>query len=291
MGDIQAKDDEDNERIFASEVWYLFIARAFDGVGNCMIITAVPTYVSEIASKECRGALGSVTQITSAIGMLVIYGIGPFMSYYDLNYMILTITVVITIPIWFIPETPYFLYSKGRIDETIKVLTYLRGSEALAYEELIEYSIRPKMSKREIFKNKTTLKTLGKVFFLGSFMELNGFNAVMFYMQTVLQSTQTSVKEEIASVVNGIGSLFWTLVAELFDGPARAIGMSSSITVAFVFVFLTTKYFVNITKLIGTPTTYWVFSANCLITVVFIIFFIPETKGKSFAEIQSDLEK
>ncbi|XP_026729106.1 facilitated trehalose transporter Tret1-like isoform X2 [Trichoplusia ni] len=348
--------------IFASEVWFLFAARAFDGIGNCLIITTVPTYVSEIAS-ECRGALGSVFQITCAIGILVIYGIGPFMSYHYLNYVILTITVLIAIPIWFIPETPYFLYSKGRVEETIKVLTYLRGSEALAHEELKEYSRRPKMSKREIFQDKTTLKTLGKVLFLGSFMELIGFNAVMFYMQTVLQSTQTSVKEEIASVVNGfiqliaccstilltdkfgrkpllvttligiavgmfglgvffklqedeyqicgflnflpllsmmlvifcfsagIGSLFWTLVAELFDGPARAIGMSSSISIAFLFVFLTTKYFVNITNLIGTPITYWVFSVNCLITCVFIIFFIPETKGKSFAEIQRELEK
>lgn len=91
----------------------------------------------------------------------------------------------------------------GQIEETIKVLTYLRGSEALAHEELKEYSRRPKMSKRDIFQDKTTLKTLGKVLFLGAFMELIGFNAVMFYMQTVLQSTQTSVKEEIASVVNG----------------------------------------------------------------------------------------
>ena len=79
------------------------------------------------------------------------------------------------------------------------------------------------------------------------------------------------------------------VVAELFDGPARAIGSSSGITVATIFVFLTTKYFAYVTIAIGPANTYWIFSFNCMITALFIMYLIPETKGKTFAEIQKEM--
>lgn len=88
-----------------------------------------------------------------------------------------------------------------------------------------------------------------------------------------------------------MGSIFWMVVAELFDGPARAMGTSAAISIATFFVFLTTKYFAYVTIAIGAANTYWIFSCNCVITALFILFFIPETKGKTFAEIQEDLGK
>uniref|UniRef100_A0A2A4IYC3 Major facilitator superfamily (MFS) profile domain-containing protein n=1 Tax=Heliothis virescens TaxID=7102 RepID=A0A2A4IYC3_HELVI len=350
--------------LFATEVWMLFLGKIMDGFSNVFILGVVPAYSSEIASKECRGALGSISQVASAVGMLIVLSIGPFMSYYNFHVVYACIIVTISLPLSFLPESPYFLYSKGKKAESLEVLKFLRGSEELANEELKLFSLsETKLSKREIFKDKTTLKTLGKVILLGIFHEIIGYNAVIFYMQTILESTHTSVRDDVASVINGCiqlvassctivvvdrfgrkpvlltslfgmalgmiglgtffqlkqeevpitgflnflpllsmmlvvfcfnagtGSILWTLIAELFDGPARAIGSTASIGVTTLFVFLSTKYFVSITNAIGAANTYWIFSCSCIINALFIMFFIPETKGKTFIQIQEELGK
>lgn len=88
----------------------------------------------------------------------------------------------------------------------------------------------------------------------------------------------------------GLGSLSWPLMAELFDGRFRAIGMFFGIQSSVLFIFLTTRFFAPVTNLIGPAATYWVFSVNSMFLCVFILFCVPETKGKTFLEIQATLD-
>jgi MFS family permease len=110
-----------------------------------------------------------------------------------------------------------------RTDESAKVLTALRGSEAAANEELKEYASTHtgvKINKLKLFTNKIFLKSLALVIIMTLSIQMIGFNAVQFYMQTILESTQTSVKPEIASVIIGfiqlIASLCITLITDRF---------------------------------------------------------------------------
>lgn len=67
--------------------------------------------------------------------------------------------------------------------------------------------------------------------------------------------------------------------------------MASALFTSNIFLFLTSRYFAQVTVAIGPAITYWIFSMNSLILCLFITFFIPETKGKTFAEIQDLLAK
>lgn len=88
---------------------------------------------------------------------------------------------------------------------------------------------------------------------------------------------------------SGIGGTIWTLCSELFDGPSRAMGISLAVFFATTFTFLLTRYFgLMITKM-GPAAIYWMFGACCVATCIFIVFCIPETKGKAFSEIQRDM--
>ncbi|KAM3959866.1 facilitated trehalose transporter Tret1-like [Aphomia sociella] len=345
---------------FATEIWILLLGRAIGAVADVFSFTVVPTYTSEIASKEIRGALGTILQILCSLGILMMLNIGPFTPYFTLNLIYTGIVVVLTIPLLFLPDSPYFLFSKGRKEEALKLLTFLRGSEALANEEIKEYAITAevKPNKKEILKDKQFLKAFGIVVVLSVGSQFIGFNAVTFYLQTVLESTQTSVKPEIASVIIGCiqlaaslcttlvtdrfgrkpilgitlvgtavgmiglgaffkikedggeisgftnylplislilvvycysagpGSINWPLCSELFDGPSRAMGLTLSGIIGSFTLFLTLKYFAFVTAAIGPPATYWMFSVNCILLCLFISFCVPETKGRSFAEIQ-----
>ncbi|XP_073963435.1 facilitated trehalose transporter Tret1-like [Choristoneura fumiferana] len=351
--------------VFASEVWMILVGRALCGVADTFIFTVVPMYASEIASKEVRGSLGTFLQILASIGILIMLCSGPFMEYLSVNIMVLCFSIVTLIPLFFLPESPYFLYSKGRKEEALKVLLSVRDTETAAKDELKEFSLTEKdakISKRELFRNKTFIKSASIAIIIGIGSQLIGFNAVSFYLQTVLESTQTNVSSEIASGVigciqllaafsttlitdrfgrkpilastlvgqavgmiglgvfyklkedstgeitgymnyvplisliivvysfsAGLGSLTWCLLAELFDGRGRAIGVTISMNISIIFMFLTVKYFAMITTTIGYATTYGIFSVNCVLMCLFICFCVPETKGKSIAEIQAEL--
>ncbi|XP_059045578.1 facilitated trehalose transporter Tret1-like [Achroia grisella] len=345
---------------FATEIWMLMLGRVFGAIADTFTFTVVPTYASEVASKEIRGALGTILQILCSLGILLMLSIGPFTPYVTLNMVFTGVVVVLSIPLLFLPDSPYYLYSKGRTEEALKVLTFLRGSEVLANEEIKEYSstddVKPNII--DIFKNRQFLKAFGIVIVLTTGSQIIGFNAVTFYLQTVLESTKTSVKPEIASVIIGFiqliasfcttlvtdrfgrkpilgstlagtaigmiglgiffriretheqisgfmnylplislilvvycysagpGSVNWPLCSELFDGPSRAIGLTVSGIIGSLTLFMTLKYFAFVTTAIGAPATYWMFSVNCILLCIFILFCIPETKGRSFAEIQ-----
>lgn len=75
----------------------------------------------------------------------------------------------------------------------------------MAREEMKEYSLNSNdfVSKKDLLKNITTVKTIGKVIFLGIGFQMIGYNAVSPYLQTIFESTNTSLKPEVASVVIG----------------------------------------------------------------------------------------
>ncbi|CAH0763298.1 unnamed protein product [Diatraea saccharalis] len=84
----------------------------------------------------------------------------------------------------------------------------------------------------------------------------------------------------------GPGSIIWALTAELFDNSARAFGLSIGLTTNMISIFITTRYFASLMSTIGPAATYWSFGISCLLLCLFVIFLVPETKGKSFSDIQ-----
>lgn len=90
-------------------------------------------------------------------------------------------------------------------------------------------------------------------------------------------------------MLSGVGATIWTLCAELFDGPSRAVGVSLAVFMGVIFTFLTTRYVGSVILSIGPAATYWMFGACSIVVCLFIIMFIPETKGKAFSEIQKDM--
>lgn len=110
---------------------------------------------------------------------------------------------------------------------------------------------------------------------------------IFFFINDFLKSKKYLIKYSIINLfVTGLGSLFWTQLAELFDGRFRAFGVSTGMFFTSFFVFLILRFFPAVTNTLGPSFTYWMFAAFCVLLCLFILFCIPETNGKSFAEIQ-----
>lgn len=81
----------------------------------------------------------------------------------------------------------------------------------------------------------------------------------------------------------------WVLTGELFTTDAKAISSSLCGAMAAAVSFFLTKEFPVLTERIGTGETFFIFAAFAVNCAVFAWCTVPETKGKSFNDIQRSL--
>ncbi|KAG5866747.1 Facilitated trehalose transporter Tret1, partial [Gonioctena quinquepunctata] len=89
----------------------------------------------------------------------------------------------------------------------------------------------------------------------------------------------------------GFSIMPWTISSELFPSNLKQFAASATSLTCWVTSFIVTQFFNNMTNSIGTGETFWVFATFSAICTVFTIFYIPETRGKTFSEIQSILRR
>ena len=88
----------------------------------------------------------------------------------------------------------------------------------------------------------------------------------------------------------GFGPVPWIMLGEIFSNDLKPIGGSISGAFNWTLAFALTNTFGLVIDSIGIGQTFWMFAAVSSVGVFFIIFVVPETKGKSLPEIQRMLE-
>jgi MFS family permease len=93
----------------------------------------------------------------------------------------------------------------------------------------------------------------------------------------------------VASFAVSLGPVMWVLLSEIFPNQYRGLGMSvagfwnSAISASVTFVFpWELSHF-------GTAGTFLGYGLMAALALVFVLLFIPETKGKSLEELESFL--
>ena len=90
----------------------------------------------------------------------------------------------------------------------------------------------------------------------------------------------------IASFAFSMGPIVWTLISEIYPNRVRGRAISVATAVNWFSAFLVAQFFFSIVDAIGESTTFFIFSALCVVTYVFVWYLVPETKGRSLEEIQ-----
>ncbi|KAH9694265.1 hypothetical protein WN944_028356 [Citrus x changshan-huyou] len=127
--------------LWSPNVYVLLLARLLDGFGIGLAVTLVPIYISETAPPEIRGLLNTLPQFTGCVGMFLAYCMVFGMSLMTapswrlmLGVLFIPSLIYFVLTIFYLPESPRWLVSKGRMLEAKKVLQSLRGREDVAGE-------------------------------------------------------------------------------------------------------------------------------------------------------------
>jgi SP family arabinose:H+ symporter-like MFS transporter len=95
----------------------------------------------------------------------------------------------------------------------------------------------------------------------------------------------------IASFSASLGPVGWVLISEIFPNKLRSKAMSVSIVSLWLTNFLLILVFPLILNRLGGAVAFLIFDIMCVILLLFTIFRVPETRGKSLEELERILVK
>jgi sugar porter (SP) family MFS transporter len=204
----------------------LIFGRVLSGIGAGFTSAAVPVFIAEIANTEIRGILGSFHQLGIAMGAAIMYLMNdlvrtsangwytdnptesaPSDGFTDWRY-IAYYSLIVTGPvagfIFFHPETPRWLASKGKVTEAKASLTYYReGRETEEEIRSLESIIGAGQNQKspitwQLIKDNRLQLFVG--IGLHALQMLAGIQAFNFYLSTILQAAEVSNKSTVSLI-------------------------------------------------------------------------------------------
>ncbi len=215
---------------FASDAVSLILARLFLGIAIGTASFSVPLYIAEISPTKVRGTLVSLFQLMITIGILVSY-FSDFLfadesditCWRPMFYVGVIPAVILLVGMVFMPESPRWLFFKGRDSEAMAVLAKTEGDEAAEVAQSIKGEIAKDMQNTstwaDLFRKewKYPLIIAVGIMFIQQFV---GINTVMYYSPKIFQMAG-------------------------FDGSVAAIGASIGVGAINVVATLLSVYFVD----------------------------------------------
>lgn len=245
------------------------IARLVGGMAVGAASVLSPAYIAEVAPASIRGRMTSVQQVMIIIGLtaafLVNYALAaaagdstaPFwagIAAWRWMYLMQAVpAAVFLVALFFIPESPRFLVSKGRHDEASAVLTRLFGAGE-ASTKMVE--IRASFSDDHRPRLRDVLAPAGTKAFLGVrpivwtgimlavFQQLVGINVIFYYGATLWQLAGfTEADSLLINIASGVVSIAACLVTiavidKIGRKPLLLIGSAGMAATLFAMVIV-----------------------------------------------------
>lgn len=196
----------------------LCLARFCLGISIGMSVVVTPLYISETAPSEIRGKLVAYFQLAITLGILSSYLINLFIvGKIPWRWAFATglvPSVALFVGCLFLPESPRWLFLKGRRKEAHAVLHQLYGRKLQGNRvekelSIIKHSILKKKKEgvwKELFsKRGLPCLVLGVVLFL--LQQLSGINVVIYFAPKIFQHMELGTTSAVLLATVGLGTV------------------------------------------------------------------------------------
>ncbi|KAH7437508.1 hypothetical protein KP509_05G075400 [Ceratopteris richardii] len=166
---------------WSPQVHVLIIGRLLVGAAIGLASAIAPLYISECSPPEIRGRLLTFPQLFGSVGTFLAYTLafGISLMFHPAWRMMLGVTLLpsiiyVVFCFWYLPESPRWLGSKGRLAEAKETLQWLRKKDDVAAElsllveglghanlSLKEYLLEPANAKISQYQKGSYIQIIG----------------------------------------------------------------------------------------------------------------------------------
>ncbi|XP_050068628.1 proton myo-inositol cotransporter-like [Anopheles maculipalpis] len=246
---------------YASDVTYLYLGLALAGLSGGLGEAPVLTYVAEITQPRYRGMLAATGSTCVILGVLLEFLMGSFMKWRTVALVSAVVPVLAALLLFFIPESPVWLASKARLEESKAALAWLRGWTSKEQVEVEFMEIERQMAKdaelqkdftivdkARLYTQRAFLQPFGIIllcFFIGHF---SGMTTLQTYAVQIFHTLKAPINKYYATCLLGLTELVGTLfcVFLVHRTGKRPLVFTSTIGCAVCFFGAASyAYFVN----------------------------------------------
>lgn len=239
----------------ANGVSGLMAARIFLGVGIGVASFSTPLYLAEISPASIRGTLVSMFQLLITVGLL-----GAFLSdsafaddanvscWRNMFYVGVIPAIILLVGMFFLPESPRWLLSKGQEEKAIKILEKIEDP-AVIEEEVNKMKsdiaqTNEEMSISDTFRQKWMFFPLMLAVMIMFFQQAVGINTVIYYGPSIFQkagfeggeaAVMAQISVGVVNVIFTIASLF--LIDKLGRRKLFFLGMAGMVATLLLISF------------------------------------------------------
>ncbi|XP_035919642.1 uncharacterized protein LOC118517520 [Anopheles stephensi] len=246
---------------YASDVTFLYLGLALAGLSGGLGEAPVLTYVAEITQPRYRGMLAATGSTCVILGVLLEFLMGSFMKWRAVALVSSAVPVLAALLLFFIPESPVWLASKGRLEQSRAALAWLRGWTSKEQVEVEFMEIERQMTKdaelqkgftivdkARLYTQRAFLQPFGIIllcFFIGHF---SGMTTLQTYAVQIFHTLKAPINKYYATCLLGLTELIGTLfcVFLVHRTGKRPLVFTSTIGCAVCFFGAASyAYFVN----------------------------------------------
>ena len=88
----------------------------------------------------------------------------------------------------------------------------------------------------------------------------------------------------------GMGTVPWVVNSEIYPLRYRGICGGIASTTCWICNLIVAQSFLSLTEAIGTAFTFMIFGIIAVVAIIFVIIFVPETKGLPIEEVEKMLD-
>ncbi|HDK6063981.1 TPA: sugar porter family MFS transporter [Klebsiella pneumoniae] len=360
--------------VFMPNATSMIVARFFLGIAVGGASVTVPTYLAEVAPTERRGQIVTRNELMIVFGITLAYVFNSIIGrlwgesnpgVWRWMFAIATLpAIALFIGMFFVPESPRWLVSKGKSREAWRVLKTIREKQQVRPElDMMEDNVRVEKGALSVWHH-LSIPWVRRTFILGIgvavIQQATGVNAIMYYGTQILTTSgfgrETAL---VANVLNGvtaiisclwgihllgkmgrktmfvvglagttislmmiaamsawlpasewrayailasmvcflvfiqgmIGPVTWVLLSEIFPISIRGFAFGFSGFMLWTTNFLIGLTFPSLVASIGVALTFMIFACCTGLGMLFILRYLPETRGKSLEEIEAHFQK
>jgi SP family arabinose:H+ symporter-like MFS transporter len=126
---------------------------------------------------------------------------------------------------------------------------------------------------------------------MGMMLMLAGLSALFFTDHTSGVLVLVFILGYIAFFAASLGPALWVVAAELFPNRLRSKGMSIAIVSLWIACTIVTIVFPIMLEKLSGGTTFLIFALICLANLLYVLKYVPETKGKTLEELEKEFAK